>query len=70
MDRIKDITITDVDPNESDEALWTWIRDEVLLHMGVSIEPWTRYTLTRNGTEATVQLDIPLYEHAAPPRAN
>ena len=69
-DVLKEITITDVDPNETDEELWRWVSEEVLLHAGIAVTPWMPHTLKRNGTEATIQLDIPLYERQSTPRAN
>jgi len=67
---IKEIIISDVDPNETDDELWTWALEHALLPAGINVTPWMRHTLTRRGTEAAIQLEIPFDNHQPAPLAN
>ena len=69
-DVIKELTISDVDPNETDAQLWQWTVEQVLIPAGIEVMPWMKYSLIREGTNATIQLDIPLVQNATPPRTN
>jgi hypothetical protein len=69
-DVIKELVITDVDPNETDAELWKWVVDEVLLPAGIAVTPWMIHSIRRNLDQATIQLDIPLYERSYSPRNN
>jgi hypothetical protein len=57
---LKELLIEDVSPDETDEELWTWLVDTVLNPNGIPVFPWTRHSLTRSGTTATVTLDLRL----------
>ena len=54
--------IEDVDPAESDDELWEWVLDTVLLPRGIEVAPWTRHTLQRHPEtrSATISLFIEL----------
>jgi hypothetical protein len=45
---IRELVIEDVDPNETDDELWEWAMNTVLLALGIEVKPWTRYTLQRH----------------------
>lgn len=70
VDVIKEIVIDDVDPEESDESLWAWLRDDILLRSGIPVDPWMQHTMSRDGTTVTVQLNIPLYQQPPTPLVN
>jgi hypothetical protein len=45
---IRELVIEDVDPTETDDELWDWAMNTVLLAHGIEVKPWTRYTLQRH----------------------
>lgn len=52
--------IEDVDPTETDDQLWEWAMNTVLLPHGIDVKPWTRHTLQRlpETQSATISLLI------------
>ncbi len=42
---IRELVIEDVDPAETDDELWTWAMNEVLMPSGIEVAAWTRHTL-------------------------
>jgi hypothetical protein len=57
---IRELVIEDVDPTETDDELWEWAMNTVLLAHGIEVKPWTRYTLQRHRElrSATISLLI------------
>jgi hypothetical protein len=57
---IQELEIEDVDPTETDDELWEWAMNTVFLPNGISVKPWTRYTLRRHPElgSATISLLI------------
>lgn len=61
---IKELVIRDVSPEETDEEIWEWASQEVLLPAGIPVNPWMRHSMYRTGTDAIILLEIPLDERA------
>ena len=50
--------IEDVDPSETDDELWEWAMNTVLVPHGIEVKPWTRYTLKRHPELGTATISL------------
>jgi hypothetical protein len=59
---IERLVIEDLDGEETDDEVWAWALEHIVLASGLPITPWTRHTLVRDedGRRATITLHIPV----------